>query len=429
MMSRRFYIIFLIPLFSSCLESPEMTTGPVNEKLMPTVVTAPVTRVTPIPRDGNLMFQGEISSSGKSDIIERGFYWSITSNDPGKSGKFDSIQSTLSADTFKYELQKVSGAKTYYWRAYAKNSFGCDFGEIDSCQTPDVWENIKNLLPSESRGRGVTFVLNDILYITCGVKNASQVIFVNTMWEYNMVSSGWSQADSLSFPGAPRRDPVVFTMGNNAFVGTGQGLSQTYKDFYQFNTDSKKWTEVATPDNFQPRYEANAFCLNGKGYVISGFNGGILNDVWQYDGDNNLWKRMNNFPDNFYGGISISNNTRSFTGFGQTSESVRTLWEYDSASDSWTVFTRLPDYIKAKIFSGVIVQNTIYIVDVDNNIWALNMSDKTWTQKSSLPPAFLSQDGGEFLNQPLLTDGVSNSIFTGLGFSNYLYEYHPLWDN
>jgi len=420
------YIIFLIPLFSSCLESPVMTTGPVNEKLKPTVVTAPVTRVTPVPRDGNLMFQGEINSAGKADIIEKGFYWSTTSNDPGVNDNI--IQSTATTDTFKYLLQSVSGSKTYYWRAYARNSFGYDYGEVDSCRTPNIWIKIKNSLPSESRGRGVTFMLNDTIYITCGVKNASQVIFVNTMWEYNISSDVWNQADSLSFPGAARRDPVVFTMGNNAFVGTGQGLSQAYKDFYQFNADSKKWTEVATPGDFRARYEANAFSLNGKGYVISGFNGGVLNDVWQYDAGNNLWKRMSDFPDNFYGGISISNNNRSFAGFGQTPESARILWEYDSVKDSWTDFAHLPDSITTTIYSGAIIGNTIYFADVNNKIWALNMSDKTWTQKSSLPPDFMSQYG-EFLNQPLLTTGDTNSIYAGLGFSGYLYEYHPLWDN
>jgi len=424
---QKLYIVFFIPaLFTACLKSPEMTTGFVNGKEKPTVITAPTARVTPIPSDGALVFQGEISSTGKGGIIERGFYWSSTSNDPGVNDNI--IQSTATTDTFKYLLQNVSGEKTYYWRAYARNSFGYDYGEVDSCRTPDIWIKIKNSLPSESRGRGVTFILNDTIYITCGVKNAAQVIFVNTMWEYSIASDGWNQADSLSFPGAERRDPVVFTIDNYAFVGTGQGLTQAYKDFYQFNSNSKKWMVVATPNDFQARYESNAFSLKGKGYVISGFNGGVLNDVWQYDAGNNLWKRMGDFPANFYGGISISDNNRSFAGFGQTPESARILWEYDPVSDRWTDFTHLPDSITTKIYSGAIIGNAIYIVDVNNKIWALNMSDKAWTQKSSLPLDFLSQSG-EFLNQPLLTDGASNSIYVGLGFSGYLYEYHPLWDN
>ena len=428
MMWRKLYIVFLFAaLFTACLESPEMTTGIVNGKEKPTVGIASILRVSPIQSDGTLVFQGEIASKGKADIIERGFYWSTTSNDPGINDSI--IQSTANTDTFKYILQAVSGEKTYYWRAYARNSFGYAYSEVDSVTTPKIWIP-KAVLTADSRGWGAVFTLNNKIYMTCGLKSFGSGVFATDTWEYSIAYDSWSrQGDDVSFPGAARRYPVAFTIGNRAFVGTGtQAALQAYKDFYQFDINSNKWTEIATPDNFAARYEATAFSLNGKGYVISGFSadGSPLNDVWQYDAINSSWKKMNDFPINFFGGISISNTTRSFIGFGIPPESASTLWEYDSASDSWSEFSTLPDSITTRIFSGTIIQNSIYVVDGINQIWALNISDKTWKKKSKLP--FLNAYG-ESGNQLLLTTGTSNSIYTGLGFSNDLYEYRPLWDN
>jgi len=431
MKRKEFYLIFIFTAFSSCLQSPEMTTGIVNGKEEPTVVTGQISPFT--DGDGNLVFQGEITSKGKSDIIEKGFYWSTVSNDPGINDSIVVLSDT-SSGIFTYELQRASGEQTYYWRAYAKNSFGCDSGKVQSCQTPVIW-GAEQDFPPDSQGGGAIFLLNNRIYMACGLKNLGNGVFVDKTWEYNTTSNQWSQADSISFPGANRSYPVVFTIGNLAFVGTGrQAATLACNDFYQFDADSRRWTEIATPDNLEARYGAAAFSLSGNGYVIGGssfvgYSSIPLNDVWQYNPNQDSWEKKNDFPVNFSGGISISDNNRAFVGFGDVAESNRTLWEYIPTTDSWNEFAQLPDKEVTKIYSGVIVQNTIYIVDENNSIWALNMSDTTWTQKSDLPSEFLIESNGEGGNQNLITSGNSNTIYVGLGFSKLLYQYNPLWDN
>jgi hypothetical protein len=216
MKGRKFYILFLIPLFTTCLESPDMTTGIVNGKEKPTVVT--LSR-NPIPSDGVLMFQGEIISEGKSGITERGFYWSTVSNDPGINDNV-ATASNAATEVFTYELKEASGGKTYYWRAYARNSFGYEYGEVRTCVTPSIWIE-KLQFPDDRRGRGVIFEIADRIYMTCGSKFWSLSAFVDDTWEYNTVTDRWNRADSISFPGNTRNYPVVFTIGNLAFVGTG----------------------------------------------------------------------------------------------------------------------------------------------------------------------------------------------------------------
>ena len=423
MIRQRFYILFFIPMLTACLESPEMTIGIVNGKEMPTVLTE---NENPFHSDGYLFFQGKIMSEGKGEIFERGFCWSIDSNSPTMDDNI--VISTGDTDVFSYELENISGDTIYYWRAFARNIHGYDYGKVQSCRTPKIWE-AKEPLNAWSRGRGAVFTLNDKIYMTCGEYSGSGRIPVNETWEYSITSNRWRQ--TASFAGDYRIDPVVFTIGNFAFVGTGRNGAGTHKDFYQYDITLDKWTKIDTPGDLEAGYQAVAFSLNGKGYVIGGFSPrGRFNDVWQYNADNGFWKRMGNFPVDFYGGISISDNNQVFAGFGITSESARILWKYDEENDSWSEFVKLSDEVVKSIYSGVIIRNTIYIVDENNTIWACDISreTKTWTKKADLPSEFFNEFG-EVINQQLLTIDNSNSIYVGLGDSNFLYEYRPLWNN
>jgi len=128
-MKRKFlYIIFLIPVLSACLDNPEMTTGIVNGKEKPTVKT--ILLENPFTEDGNLLFQGEIESKGKAEIIKRGFYYGTH---PDSISTL--VESNSNTEIFTGELKNTVGQKTYYWKAYAQNEYGFDFGEIFSQTT------------------------------------------------------------------------------------------------------------------------------------------------------------------------------------------------------------------------------------------------------------------------------------------------------
>jgi N-acetylneuraminic acid mutarotase len=421
-----FYWLYFLIVLSSCLESPTMTSGIVNGKEKPTVLTLQHTSIPTM--EGRLLLRGEIASMGKSNkVIEKGFYWSTTSNDPSSSDSII-VVSDASDDIFYYEL-KASGNKTYFWRAYAKNEHGYDYGDVKSYQTPEIWKE-KAFFPPISRGKGAIFVVDNKIYITCGIKGSSGNVFVNETWEYNILDNRWKEVKE--FIGEPRRYPVAFTLGNLAFVGTGQKASAiVYNDFFQYDNISNEWTKIPDNSDLHARDEAVAFRLNGKGYLVGGLlaDGSSLNDVWRYTHSEGggVWEKMNDFPVHFSGGISICGNENVFVGLGENLNSKRTLWKYEEENDRWEEFVRLPDEIEKKIYSGVIIQNTIYIVDGNNVIWSLDISDKIWKRKTELPPEFLSQENEE--NQSLITTGTSNSIYVGLGFTSYFYEYRPLWDN
>lgn len=420
------YLLILLPLLLSCLESPNMADGIANAKKAPTVET----RLDfEIPFDGIIRMKGDIKAFGiqNKSILSKGFIWGFSAENLDRV-----LYSNLVSDSFHADLQNVSGDKTYYWRAFAVNELGSDTGAVVSYSTPTIWER-KESFNAVIRGRSASFVLGSKIFTTCGERVISGQL-VNDAWEYNVSENRWWQAEG--FPGMPRRYPVGFAIGNYAFVGTGQGFEQEiiyFNDFYSYDSESRMWKPISTDPNLDARYSAVAFELNGKGYLVGGIQGPsqLLNNVWQFTltaEDDGQWQKINNFPFSFYGGISISNHARAFVGFGDNAETHKSLWEYREGNDEWVKFADLPEELTKKIYSGVIVRDNIYIVDGDNVLWTLSLSDKTWKQKAELPKEFLNaeKEGGF---QHLFTIQGSNSIYIGIGFTQYFYEYRPLWDN
>jgi hypothetical protein len=400
-----------------------MTVGIANMKEEPAVVSG---ENVILHNDGALIFTGEVKVLGKIvDIFEKGFYWGFDAEN-----LTDSVilgNSSLEPGIFSYQLQNACGDTTYYWRAFAKNDYGISLGEIRKYNTPVIFE-AKGNFTGKLRSNFTAFSLKNVLYMACGSYN--NVIF-SDIWRYDG-SQWWNDIDNI--PGNTRRYPVAFTINDSlAYIGTGQGIDGprriSYGDFYSFDGTTGRCTEIETPDEM-PRHEAVAFSLNNKGYVVGGHNSenAEFKDVWEYslNGGTGSWKRINDFPTIFYGGICICNNERVFAGFGNNSETENTLWEYDTVNDRWTEFiTTTPVYLQgnsAKIRAGQIIRDKIYLLDVANIIWELNLTTKEYKQKSALPKAF-PQENEQYMFS------VVDAIFFGLGGTSLFYRYYPLWDN
>ncbi|GHV71638.1 hypothetical protein FACS189420_7410 [Bacteroidia bacterium] len=418
------YLLFLLLLtLHACLDSPDMTQGIVNKKQKPTVITNDDFE---IPVEGTIRMKGEITLTGEGNLTDKGFYWGYSAQNLDKI-----IHITDNTNAFYYELSNMPGDKTYYWMAFAGNEFGIDSGKVVKYEAPQIFEAMEEFR-SSLRMRFAHFSLNNKLYIVCGQGNVGSL---SEVWEYNIYENKW-WGNIGNFPGDARRYPVSFIVNNTAYIGTGQRDASTlFNDFYRFNGFLRAWDiqSIIPTDGTEEmarRYQAVGFNLHNKGYVVGGTSASISrNDVWQFSVQNDhvgQWKKMNNFIVPFHGGISIFNEDRVFVGFGDNSESNKILWEYNEASDTWEEFVTLPDTINEKLYSGAIIQNKIYFIDGNNVIWELSLSDKTWKKKVTLPTEFLHTDE---VGQYLFTTNDSNSIFIGLGFSQYFYEYRPLWDN
>lgn len=125
--SNHFLILFLSILMIGCSSENETN----NELTVPVVTTAIISNIT----QTSAVCGGNITSTGNSEILERGMVWSETetptvndfkTSDGNEIGEFVSTLSSLDPNT------------TYYVRAYATNNEGVAYGEEFSFTTLDV---------------------------------------------------------------------------------------------------------------------------------------------------------------------------------------------------------------------------------------------------------------------------------------------------
>jgi len=95
------------------------------------------------------------------------------------------------------------------------------------------------------------------------------------------------------FPGPGRTDAVYFTIGKQAYYGTGYNLTEGYlSDFWEFDLSLEQWQE-RTPFQGGWRRQALGFSIGESGYLGTGlsiekningqgFDEKIKSDIWRY---------------------------------------------------------------------------------------------------------------------------------------------------
>jgi hypothetical protein len=103
------------------------------EHSAPVVVTVGVTDVT----DSSAKLGGSITSAGGEEITGTGFCWSSSNNVPTIESD-DTSEAFLSSGGFVTELFNLTPSTTYFFRAYAVNSLGVSYGDVNSFTTSNA---------------------------------------------------------------------------------------------------------------------------------------------------------------------------------------------------------------------------------------------------------------------------------------------------
>lgn len=78
-------------------------------------------------RVSSALVEAKITSKGEGEILERGFYYSLSSFSYGSS-KIDSVVSEMKTDSFTCWISGLESNKTFFVKAYVKNQFGISTG-------------------------------------------------------------------------------------------------------------------------------------------------------------------------------------------------------------------------------------------------------------------------------------------------------------
>ena len=156
--------------------------------------------------------------------------------------------------------------------------------------------------------------------------------YYKDFWEYDPSTNAWTQ--KADFGGTPKAVATGFSIGSKGYIGTGENSSGVTNDFWEYDPSTDKWTRKADFGG-TARSFAVGFSIGTKGYIGTGDNGSSSSihykDFWEYDPATDKWTRKADFDGterSFAAGFSIGSKGYIGTG-GNPGIYYNDFWEYD----------------------------------------------------------------------------------------------------
>jgi hypothetical protein len=245
-------------------------------------------------------------------------------------------------------------------------------------------------------------------------------------WEWDQSTNSWTQ--QADFGGIARRGAVGFSIGGKGYIGTGHygsTLSQSCKDFWEWDQTTNLWTQKADFGGGIRPYPIG-FSIASKGYIGTGYS----NDFWEWDQTTNTWAQKANVSTlTRETAVAFSIGTKGYIGTGQGNAGVvyKDFWEWDQATDVWT---QKADFggtgranaigfsIGSKGFIGTGSAGTL-----QQDFWEWDQATNTWIKNEDFPGTARYWSVG-------FSIGGKGYIGTGLSsiVNNDFWEYDPTKD-
>lgn len=213
-----------------------------------------------------------------------------------------------------------------------------------------TWTSKANL--PEAREGAICFSINDKVYWGGGTPTTKSGI-TNTFYEYDPTTDKWTQKANLP---EPRGYAASFAIGNKGYITVGitpgSGASSILASTYEYDPATDNWTKKADINANNYGYSRmSSFVVNGKGYVIGGYNASLnpRGKMFEYDPNADTWTEKANYPLTIQGadyvvepfafsignkGYVSSGEVRKSSGLG--TEFTTKTFEYDPSNDTWT---------------------------------------------------------------------------------------------
>lgn len=202
-----------------------------------------------------------------------------------------------------------------------------------------------------------------------------------------------------------------------------------------------KWEKLVDISTFgNGRWGSMAFAVDNKIFVGGGYVGNFqnVNDLQSYEPSTKTWKFLNGLPGtsaNRTAGVTFVANGKGYLGLGAQDYNnfspmptyLKDLWEYNTATDTWTKKADLPDSGRtdAAVFT---INNKVYVVGgttggltASSDTWEFDPATNKWTEKKSFLPGTLARGVGFSVNGKGYVAGGD----IGGTRTNKLYEYNP----
>ncbi|MFH1714585.1 MAG: kelch repeat-containing protein, partial [Elusimicrobiota bacterium] len=230
------------------------------------------------------------------------------------------------------------------------------------CADDFVWENKENLLIERADACAVT--VNDEIYLIGG---GSALYGANNSVDLYLPSADRWQKKSVTLP--DKIDPAASTYNSKIYIAGGtDGYVDSEKLLVYDPSDDSYVVKTATMS--VKRFGANAHFINGKMYVIGGYNSaqGALNLVEEYNPLLDSWSIKSAMSKKRWGFASavVNNKIYVFGGYNGAVNSfnsaniVAGVEVYDPQLDTWTALLDMPS--PRAYHSADSISNKIYVI-------------------------------------------------------------------
>jgi len=219
------------------------------------------------------------------------------------------------------------------------------------------WTQVSNYPGTPTDGTMVGLSVNDTGYVGTGTGWGNK--FDSTMWRYDPVNDTWLKR--AHFPGTPRAYAIGFTIGRMCFIGVGiggtpGGTGFPQNDFYEYDTWKNKWTKVTSTYPGSGSALCVSFVIGDKAYVGGGLiiNGsgsitGVAKDFWEYDTTSKVWTQVADFGGGVRSGASgFGYCDKGYVGLGTNDNSQvqyqKDFWQFDPNKGALGTWTRIKDF-------------------------------------------------------------------------------------
>lgn len=379
-----------------------------------------------VMESGLVTFSGELSNEGETPVTELGICYSSKTNTPDATnceGKEILKPEDLDENgRFSVKtIHKLKGSATYYVRAFATNKAGTRYSNISQeFKTPSIFTAVGENYPGTDLVQYYAgFTIENTAYVLGGDKGATRS---DELWGYNADQGVWRDFATYE---TPTMGISVCTNGNMAYTFGGKELRGISKSCYSYNATSNEWTPLNTLEGENIRCDAASFVYDNKAYLIGGTNlhSSATDTIFYYDIQTDTWHDFGRFPVAFSNGIALTNGNNVYVGLGNTNETDRGLWvasDGDFSNESWVRKKDLPDAM-SNVSTGVIYNNSIYVVDDFGIVFQYDIANDEWYERSKC------SDRARNFKIYVLNDTI---YILGLDrYANVFMTYDPSWDN
>jgi len=280
-----------------------------------------------------------------------------------------------------------------------------------------------------ARTEAVSFTIGNNAYVGSGFDGTNRL---SDYWALDPATGTWSQKSDM--PGLARNSAVAFTIDGKGYVGTGYDGLDKLKDFYEYDPASDTWTRK-TDFPAAARYEATGFSLGDKGYITCGFDGNYLKDLWEYNPLTNQWAQKASLGGTKRSSaqVFVIDNYAYVVGGINNGDYPNDFWKYDPSSNSWVQQRSISDIssdsydddysdITRSNASAFVMNNKGYLVCGERN----GVLTSVW-QYNAVDDAWLSKTALEASAR----SGAIGFAANGVGYittgSNSSYRFDDLW--